>query len=239
MLVQMIVTRVLSRIKVAARGRVTDFASLGIVGVLLVTQIRYRFLDQVRSVRLPDRVGPNFAGCPRSIGRIRLPAGVVAAIDNSAMFQLALQELHHYAIANKSTNKARFGMVFRTVSDTERQNIIYKLQNLLGIENFTANSSTFHIPLGQLHVIDDCMIAHTWNRHANRAMEARQGQLPVSFDDLVKLPLVVHPRNIVNFIVEGGMPRIVYNRDDDEGTLVAVEEIGRKGIYAKTLYRKK
>jgi hypothetical protein len=164
---------------------------------------------------------------------------MVSAINDQATFDLALRELHRYATIEKPTNKARFGIVFRIVTAEERQSIIYKLQNILGVRNHNESCGRFHVPLGQLHIVDDSMLAHTWNRHANREEESERGQLAITLEDLIRLPQVMQPRNIINFVVECGMPRIVYARDDDEGTLIAVQEICNRGLCAKTMYRKK
>lgn len=151
-------------------------------------------------------VGPNFDAGATRIGRRRLPAALVAILDDRRTLQLALRELHAYAIAGSPFG--RRGIVFRVNSAAEHQAILYKLQNLLGVENFGDNSSIYRVREGHWHLIDSEHIRHIYNRHGDAAAERGRGHLAIAIEDFDRLPDLIDARNICEFSVEGGMPRI-------------------------------
>lgn len=181
-------------------------------------------------------VGPNFDKGVTRIGRRRLPAGFVAILDDPQTLRLAIRELHAYAVGGSRFGKR--GIVFRVVSSEERQAILFKLQNLLGIENFTENSATYYIPEGFWHVIDCEHVRHVSNRHGDEEAERERGHLAIELEDIEHIPQLVDPRNICEFSVIDQMPRIKYRREYKGRTLVLVQEIrARVGVSLKTLYR--
>jgi hypothetical protein len=184
-------------------------------------------------------VGPNFDKGVRRIGRRRLPAGFVAILDDPETLRLAIRELHEYAVSGTKVGKR--GIVFRVVTSQERQAILFKLQNLLGIENFTKSSATFHISEGHWHAIDSEHVTHVINRHGDlEAEQNRHGHLPITIEDFQLLPQLVDPRNIVQFFPEERFPRMKYRREVSDRTLILIQEIRVKdGIVMKTLYREK
>jgi len=134
----------------------------------------------------------------------------------------------------------RRGIVFREVSGRERVTLNYALERHVGVTNFAEAASTFSIRVGQWHLIDHHHLAHICSRHADPKTEGLLGQIPITRDDLCRIPEVIDPRNVFEFRVVGGMARIGYRREDNRGILVAIEEIRRKDRLAlKTLYREK
>lgn len=185
-------------------------------------------------------VGPNFSEGQRRIGRERLRYGLVAILGDPELFAAAMAELHGYAMAGAASDKPRRGIVFRQVTPGERQAIHYKLQELLGVGDFAANAEVFDVASARWHSIDDDHIAHVMNRHGRAGEERLRGQVEVTLDDLIEIPAVLDPRNITEFSVVGGMPRIVYRRAFAAHDLVVVEEIrSRDGLAVKTLYKPK
>lgn len=183
-------------------------------------------------------VGPNFDAGVIRIGRRRLPTGVVAILDDRRTLQLAIREMHAYAIAG--SRFGRRGVVFRVISAAEHQAIMYKLQNLLGMEDFGDNSSIYRVREGHWHLIDSEHIRHIYNRHGDAAGEWARGHLAITIDDFDRLPDLIDARNICEFSVEDGMPRIKCRREFTDRTLVLVQEIRtREGVIVKTMYREK
>ncbi len=189
---------------------------------------------------MPSDVGPNFESGKLQIGRERLSEGLVAILDDRARLTAALIELHAYALAERHSCRPRRGIVFRVVTEGERDAVNYRIQEQIGIATFAEAAAVFNVRIGDWHVIDHHHLVHICNRHADAKKEASRGQIPITQYDLGQIPMVVVARNIIDFRVVGEMPRIVYRMLDERGALVAIEEIRRKdGLILKTLYREK
>jgi hypothetical protein len=182
-------------------------------------------------------VGPNFDKGVTRIGRRRLPAGFVALLDDPEALRLAIRELHGYAISGAKFGKR--GIIFRLITSQERQAILFKLQNLLGIDEFTRNSATFHIREGHWHAIDSEHLIHVCNRHIDPELE-RHGHPALVIEDTETIPKLIDPRNIYEFASDDALPRIKYRREVADRVYILVEEIRAKsGIVLKTFYREK
>jgi hypothetical protein len=178
-------------------------------------------------------VGPNFDVGERRIARRRLPEGLVAILGNREHLRLAIRELRAYCI--DGCPRGRRGLVFRLVSVEERQSILYRLQNLLGVERFVDHSSIFHIPEGRWHVMDTEHVTHILKRHGESEVERGRGHTALSIEDFEFIPEVIHPKNIFEFVTGNHLPRIRYRREYEDRTLVAIEEIrGKGGVALKT-----
>jgi hypothetical protein len=185
-------------------------------------------------------MGPNFDKGKTRIGRERLPPGIVAILDDQEMLRGAILELLAYATDVHTAEKMRRGIVYRLVSDAERQAITYKLQDFFGMKRFLPEERTYTVPTGHWHFMDDRAVSHANTRHGIVETGSSAGHLALAPLDFCQVPSVVHSRNIVEFCVTKGMPRIVYEQAFDEGTLRVVEEIqAQAGLAFKTCYRKR
>ncbi len=178
-----------------------------------------------------------FKNASDSIGRRRLPSGLVAVLDDPESLSLAIAQLHEYATRNRESNRHRQGVVFRVVQAWESQAIRHKLYDYTGSKNISTYDAIFAVPLGHLHVLDDSLISHACNRHA--AAETNP-DLVMNLVDFQRIPEVIDPRHITEFSVVKEMPRIVYQKEYTNGWLVVVEEIQAiAGLSVKTIYKKK
>jgi hypothetical protein len=183
-------------------------------------------------------LGPHFDGAPTSIGRRRLPVGLVAILDDARRLSGAIRELHAYAVHNREPSRPRRGIVFRVVEEWERAAVGHKLRNTYRPNEIAQQEQSFAIRLGQLHIIDDSLISHACNRHASS--ESEHAHLRLTIDDIERIPTTVDPRNITEFTMIRELPRIIYEKSFDNGTIVVVEEIQIKaGLAVKTAYKKK
>lgn len=179
-----------------------------------------------------------FERAPKIIGRRRLPAGLIAVLNNAAMLRAAIEELHTYANGNREAGRPRRGLVFRVVEAWEQEAFVQKLHNLYGSKHPWCREGKFFIPLGHLHIIDDSLMSHACNRHA--ITEGTHPHLILSIDDFRRIPEVVNPRNIVEFAFEKGMPRVIYEKAYEQKVLVVVQEIqASAGLAVRTAYKKR
>jgi hypothetical protein len=182
-------------------------------------------------------LGPNYEKGLRTLGRRRLPAGVVAILDDPETLRAAIRELYAYAVHDRSKDRARRGIVFRVVNTQERHAYISKLADFFGAKNLSTREAVYGVPLGHFHIIDDSFISHVIARHST---EMSPGHLAVSVDDFTRLPEIISPARIVEFQLEKGMPRVTYERRYDDGTFWVVEEVqAHAGLSAKTMYKNK
>ena len=183
-------------------------------------------------------IGPNFDRGKSRIGRERLPAGYVTILDADRL-RLAIGEL--YAAANQTTAPARHGIVFRVVTSEDRQAIHWRLQALLGVDQFLDNAGIFRIEPGYWYVLDTDAIRHACNRHTDEGLEARHGHAALSPEDFTHIPRIVDPRNISEFRVAKATPRIAFSGIVPGGVLVVVCEVqsGRKMLTVKTAYKQR
>jgi len=173
-----------------------------------------------------------------TIGRKRLPPGIVAVLDDPEGLRAAIRELHSYAKQNRGPGRPRRGIVFRVVEEWEYHAIRHKLADLFGPKYVSVNESLYSVPVGFLHFLDDSFVSHACNRHA--VAEGARHHLVLTPGDFERIPDVVNPRHIREFSMSKGMPRIVYEREYDGMSLVVVEEVQSKaGLTVKTAYRKK
>jgi hypothetical protein len=182
-------------------------------------------------------LGPNFEKGLRRIGRRRLPAGLVAILDDQVTLRAAIRELYEYANNQRSATRPRRGIIFRVVSAGERQAFIGKLEQFFGTKNLSGQESVYGVPIGLWHLIDDSFMSHVVARHST---ETDATLVPVTLDDLVLIPDLINPRWIREFAFTKKMPRVVYETRHGESTVVIVQEIHTNvGLAVKTIYRKK
>jgi hypothetical protein len=176
-----------------------------------------------------------------AVGRIdreRLPAGLVAVLDDSSALDNAIGELFTYATGNRQCNRPRRGIVFRVVREKERDSIVHGIWNSRDKKEASVYSAAFRIAVGHMHIMDDSFVSHSCNRHGESEHDPRR--LSMSLPDFKRIPKVVDPRNIVDFVLGKGLPRIVYEQVCGEHTLVVVEELqANVGLAIKTAYKKK
>jgi phage-Barnase-EndoU-ColicinE5/D-RelE like nuclease3 len=183
-------------------------------------------------------MGPHFNAAPTTIARKRLPAGLVAILNNPGVLCAAIAELHAYANTNRMNDRPRRGIVFRVIEEWERRSIVHKLWNFFGTKNAPENEHKFNVPIGHMHTIDDSAVSHACNRHG--LMEGKNQHLVLTVLDFQRIPEVVNPRYISEFSVAKGMPRMVYRKQYDGFTLVVVQELQQQtGLLIKTVYKQK
>ncbi len=164
----------------------------------------------------------------------RLPAGLVSVTDDSAALAAAVADLHAYATTDRRPGRPRRGVVFRFVEPWEQQAIRHQLYAFFGDAAAPAREADYAVSVGHPHVLDDSGVTHAWNRHGNDT--SPDVNLWLTVPDLQQVPLVVDPRNIVEFSIVNGTPRIVYERGVNGLVLVVVEEIRRHhGLAIKTM----
>ncbi|MGD0771052.1 MAG: hypothetical protein ABSB42_22940 [Tepidisphaeraceae bacterium] len=182
-------------------------------------------------------MGPSFEKGLRTVGRRRLPDGVVAILDDHETLRAAIRELHAYAIQNRSRSRQRRAIIFRVVNAGERQAFLAKLSQFFGPKNLSIQESIYGFEVGHFHFVDDSFMSHVTSRHS---IETVPGHVAVTVDDLVCIPEIVNPKWIVNFRFIKKMPRIIYERRYDRSTIVVVQEIqANAGLSVKTIYKKK
>jgi hypothetical protein len=183
-------------------------------------------------------MGPHFEKGAKKIGRERLPIGRVAILNDPQTLVAAISEL--LAWATKPDPKQTLSAVYRVSSEGECQAYMYKLREIHGVENYITNIQRFALPARRWHIIDSEHIAHAMNRHSDQRVERKHGHLPITREDVFRIPEITDPRNIVSFEQDGArLPRIVYELRDEAGVLVAVQELRAKsGLIFKTLYRR-
>jgi len=137
------------------------------------------------------------------MGRRRLPDGFVAILDDQETLRGAIRELHAYSIQNRSPNRPRRGIIFRIVTDVERQAFLTKLERIFGPRNLSSQESIYGYPVGHFHFLDDSFMSHVTNRHS---IESAAGHIAVGLDDLLQIPHIVNPRWIANFACIKQMP---------------------------------
>lgn len=180
---------------------------------------------------------PEIAGSSLTIGRLRLPKGIVAIQDAPDALRAGIAVLHRYSVGNRQPDRPRCGIVFRVVDAREQQAIAHKIQKLAGMPAF--NKGMFQVTCGLWHIIDDRHVTHICNRHSDEEAEALHGQNPMLLEDFQRIPQVVQPRHIVEFTFTKRMPRIIYRKALDTGVIVVVEEIQRSALAVITAYKTK
>jgi hypothetical protein len=184
-------------------------------------------------------IGSNFHKGDRFIGRKRLQANSVAFLGSHDALVLAIRDLHAYAI-QQSRNKPNHSIVFRVVSEIERNAINTRIKNDLGITKFLENSERYCPPLGHWHLIDSESIAHAHHRHGDGGEENREGHVPLSGEDFEQIPTLVNARNIREFATKGDSARIIYRTNHGSVEVSLVQELCRKrGMIFKTMYKQK
>jgi len=174
-----------------------------------------------------------------AIGRERLPSGYLAFLEDPDLCQLAIQDLHAYAVMTPKDRQLR-GMVYRLVDAAERDRVNYRLQSVFGVPAFASKSELFCPAVGFGHVIDSEHIAHACNRHSDQATERGHGHIAIQCSDFQLIPEVTKAVHIVNFQMSGTSPRIIYSKSYERFELVVVEELRRRiGLVLKTIYKQK
>jgi hypothetical protein len=182
-------------------------------------------------------IGENFRKGKDRIGRYRLPQGSIAFLDNHPLLCLAMRDLHAYAMQPIQV-KPRHTIIFRVVDAIERDRIIKKTHEILGIGSDIA--ANFIPRIRQYHLIDSEHVAHICNRHGDPHVERTRGHAHISVSDFDLMPGVVDPRNIQNFEMNGESRRIVYERQYGNEKIVVVQELlENRGMSVKTMYRKR
>ncbi len=164
---------------------------------------------------------------------------MLAHLEDSDSLARAIRDLHAYAV-QRTSDKTKYAIVYRVVTEQDRDAVNHKLQNLFGVTRFAAASADYCPPVGHYHMIDSEHIAHVCNRHSDRDVEHKRGHLPVAASDFEMVPVAVSPKNIQEFQMSGDLPRIIYSMDTELARLIVVEEFSRKrGLIFKTAYKQK
>ena len=151
-----------------------------------------------------------------------------------------MKDLYTYSTEKREiVSQPMLAIAFRVVNQNERDGINRRIQDLIGIRQFAENSALFCPPPGLPHTIDSEHVAHAYNRHADQAPGDDNKQRSIRFTDFLDIPDVVDPRNIKELAVTRGSPRIIYSKKIESDFLVVVEEIRRRAIVFKTMYRSK
>lgn len=183
-------------------------------------------------------MGPYFDSASTRIGRKRLPPGLVAMIEDPFVLREGIRELHEYATTNRQPNRPRRGIVFRVVEAWEQHAIMQRVCAYFGQKLLARYGSRFAVRVGDVHVVDDSVVSHAFNRHAIEE-GAHQSHLGLMLEDFQRIPEVVDPRYIAKFTETRGMPRIVYERAYERFVIVVIEEIRAKaGVVVKTAYKR-
>lgn len=133
--------------------------------------------------------------------------------------------LYEQTLASKPVGKA--GVVYRSVSPEEAA----ALKKVTGLDL-----------AGYRHTLDNYSINHIHKQHGNPAKEAARGQLPVTKEDVQRIPEIITTADRVS--LQGktkiGRPVIVYEKRFN-GWVYFVEEqrTGKKELAAVTLYKKR
>jgi len=183
------------------------------------------------------QIGPNFLSGRTRIGRSRLSPGIFSHLDQAG-WRLAIRDLHAYAVQG-ATQKQLYGIAFRVVEAAERDAINYKIQELLGVKDFAANSQLFCPPEGHLHIVDSEHVAHVCNRHSDLIAEQRRGSVAIVAEDFERIIEVVSPKNIGEFSMERGIARIIYSKEFELARMVVIEELRTRSVAFKTMYKPK
>jgi len=149
-----------------------------------------------------------------------------------------MTDLYAYSTANRDDPEILHGIVFRLVDERERDGINRKIHELLGTKGFAENSASFCPKPGLIHLIDNEHLLHAHNRHATSAVNDTR-QMPITLNDFLEIPELVNPRNIREFARSKHLARIVYSKELQSDMLVVVEEIRRRSVTFKTMYRAK
>jgi hypothetical protein len=186
-------------------------------------------------------VGPHFEQADRRVGRHRLPQGYVAVLDDDERLRQVILELHAYAMAGPREGQRRLGVLFRQAVAGDREGIANKLIEHFGASSLLENSAVYGVDERYHFVFDSESVAHVWNRHSDPVAEPQHGQVPLERGDLGRIPAALRPRNIVEFGLTKGMPRIVYEESVADGTMVVVGEVqhGRQWVVVRTAYKRK
>lgn len=172
-----------------------------------------------------------------SIARRRLPAGIIAILDDPEALRQAIDDLHMYANANRQPGRPRRGIVYRVVEAWECQAIRGKLVEFFGSKRIAEIEALYAVPLGHFHIVEDSHISHICNRHGEP--EAGDAHQSLTIADFERIPEVINPRHIVGLSFKKGMPRLIYERVYGEDVLVVVEELRPKELSLKTAYKKR
>lgn len=179
-------------------------------------------------------MGPNFNAGATRLGRDRLPPGIVAILDQPETLRLAFGEMYDFVADGNLLSSGRAGVIFRTVSDGERDALNVSVQKVCGDVNAACGNTA-----GFRHLLDVNHIRHICNSHGNAEAERARGQIAVAKEDFYRIPEVVLPYNLVQCILAADSPRLVYSRECEGASLVVVEEIrrARKELVVITLYK--
>lgn len=93
---------------------------------------------------------------------------------------------------------------------------------------------------GYKHTIDSFAIRHTYQKHGNAKLEALRGQLPVTREDILRIPeIVASPDEITSLGKDALKNELIRYRKAFNGTTYYVEEVRNKRgeLAAKTLWK--
>ena len=83
---------------------------------------------------------------------------------------------------------------------------------------------------GYSHSVGQSAIKHIRNRHGDGEVEGRRGQLPVTADDVARIPDIVTTYDDIrtDLKTDQGAQRVAYSKAVDDGVLVYIEDVSRK-----------
>ena len=96
---------------------------------------------------------------------------------------------------------------------------------------------------GYIHDIDVSGVRHAFRDHGNEKTESARGQVPITREDIKKIPEIIEKYDTVIFPGKdrSGLNLVKYSKTMSEGTTYYVEEIrtGRKTLTSKSMYKTK
>lgn len=182
--------------------------------------------DIPRGMEAPPAAGPpaEWGDGARFIGQARLPDGLRAFHEHP---EAAGQVLGHlYTEAQQAPPAARQGIVYHMVDPASAA----ALQQATGLDL-----------TGYMQTADNYALRHVAQQHGSSSTEEPRGQLPVTAEDIAKLPAITRPENLVRMDQGArGQPVLVYQQREN-GTIYAAEEVrtGRGELALQTLYKSK
>jgi hypothetical protein len=183
-------------------------------------------------------IGSSFLKGKLIVGRHTLPNGHVAFLDDRDGARAAIRDLHTYSTSNPDPDLI-YAVIFRVVSEQEIKGINFKIQDIYGVDRFSEKSEVYCPKAGFWHIIDNRHIIHAHNEHSDVQSEKGHGHVPITIEDFINIPDLIHPRHIDEFNIENGRPRIVYRVRGADEDIVIVQEVRKKSMAFKTIWKQK
>ena len=147
----------------------------------------------------------------RYIGRVKLPEGMVAILDNMELAKREIVNIYREA-AHSNGTKEREGVVYRLADRVESN----KIASLLGIT----------LPDQMKHSFINYEARHTYKEHGDATKEHLRGQLNINDSDMALVPDITIPENIIaaGFDAKNKRPKVFYMQKVN-GHILVVEEV--------------